>query len=101
MIAFRQSFIHSILKLFFLDLVVDSCDALSDPFEEYPVDSFLPPSNAAHDDILHWMEEVREMMKRITKQTIGGEPLRTYIHGETAKLKKERLSLFCKSVLKS
>lgn len=69
-----------------------------DPFKRLPVDSFTPPENAALEDVLTWEDHVKEMMSRISKIQVGGEPLRLQIADEIKKMSIIRFQLFCKYV---
>lgn len=78
---------------------VKVCHALSNPFQEYPVDSFLPPEGAAVDELVTWKNAVKEMMKKLASVRVGGSLLRDFIQRESKPLEELRIKLFCPYVV--
>jgi len=69
-----------------------------DPFKRMPIDSFEPPPESVLEDVLTWEDHVKEMVSRVSKIQVGGEPLRLAINDELKKMSIIRFNLFCKYV---
>ena len=72
-----------------------NCESGANPFEKFPVESFVPPKKSKAADVLIWRNLVKDMISTIGKIQIGGDPLRARISEEVMKLEVKRLEIFC------
>jgi len=71
----------------------NKCDG--DPFNNVPVDTFVPPLKAPLEDKYKFIDAQKAMLAGIKKMTIGGPKLREHIEKEVRTLQLLRHKLFC------
>ena len=63
-----------------------------------PIEKFSPPKGATMAELMQWEDAVAEMVKGISKLTVGGQALRDQIKTEVRRLQLFRFEMFCKYV---
>ena len=75
------------------------CDGSMDPFENLPIDSYIPPEKSSLKNKLEWKDKQSAMMQRIRKFPSGGKPLVALIDKEVREMSVLRMELFCQDAL--